>query len=173
MGREWLPFMPQRPLPPHPSHAYKEPFVPRRTPSGARGADPPRDRLQDDPQPQRAERLLAELLHRLRPRLRLLLRPLHAAFPSPRRALGGVRRREGQRRRGAQAAVAPGAAGHGLRQQRLRRLAAGRGRTPAHPPLLRAAVGTGLPAPRADKERAGAAGPGPLCRTPGARSASR
>ena len=50
-------------------------------------------------------------------------------FHPARRAVGSVRRREGQRRRGAQAAVAPGRAGQRLRQQRLRRLAAGRGRS--------------------------------------------
>ena len=89
----------------------------------------PPDRLQVDPQPQRPGRLLAELLYRLHPRLRLLLRPLHAALSSPPGALGELRRREGQRRRDAQAAVAPRRARRGLRQQRLRRLAARRGRT--------------------------------------------
>ena len=41
----------------------------------------------------------------------------------------------------------------------------------ADPPLLRTAAGTGLPRPRADQERLGAAGPGPLRRTAGARIA--
>ena len=53
-------------------------------------------------------------------------------------------------------------------EQRLRRLAAGRGPVPAHAPLLRAAAGTRLRGPRADQERAGPPRSRHLRRPPGA-----
>ena len=98
----------------------------------------PRDRSQVHPQPLEDPRLLRQSLHRLRGRLRLLLRgAVHAAVQRPQRAVGRVRRRQGQRARPAGQADRQGQARDDLVRLGLRSLPAARGALRADPPLAR------------------------------------
>ena len=96
--------------------------------------------VQDGVEPEHDQRVFAELLRRVHSCVRVLLCAVHAAVPSARRAVGRVCRCQDERRGGARETASQGQAGARVRQQCVRRVAAGRGAVPADAGVLPSAA---------------------------------